>query len=561
MNRSSSRRHPVPRFLHPLRLLTAASLLVMLAAMHGCLIAEDHLTIQTDGSGTVVMRTTTLGTHDWFDAERHPHGGFDAQTAGAFAYPPLTNEDAAVLFGETDMDVNVTKEKDDADREIVVVTAKFADINQLMRSPYGYVHQLTVTRTDQSLTVRGRTGAQTLVLAAKALRDNDEVSLNAPKGADQWRKNADKLRCTFAVTLPGKATAQADAVQDATATWTVDREKLGDDAKAWDAANRIIEVSCPADGVTFQPDSPTRLALDDFAQVAEKQLGDAAPAVDAKLVQQQARWTPVRLNITRSFNLTGDSFGMNESELIMELSLPKQFRPMTWGTIKATQVTDDQGNQLLIEGDDMNRFHQPQTFGGMYADDQADEDAPVKNLYTLQLKPVPAKTKALAKVTGAATIEFPGVSHLIKIANALNVTAGGGEIPVQFNSDSTELDHPLLKQLNGQLRPNIVQQQRGMTMAFMTVTGPVRISKAQVFDKFGKPWPTLMADQPIGGESSHFQLMVLGEPQSPLSLVMIVSGGGAKVELPFEFKDLAVEPNNVATPANTDNAETGDELR
>ena len=77
--------------------------------------------------------------------------------------------------------------------------------------------------------------------------------------------------------------------------------------------------------------------------------------------------------------------------------------------------------------------------------------------------------------------------------------------------------------------------QSGMTMLTMQVSGKqASLADAQAFDAEGKPWPTSLQQSDSGGnETATCQVLIAGRPQPPLSLALLVSGGGATVEVPI----------------------------
>lgn len=554
MNRRWQSNPPAPRNRRPATPRMRSLLLLMLTTMSGCLIAEDHLTLNGDGSGTVTMRTTVLGPQKWTEGKRQAVGMLPYYQTETAAYPPMTEKDAAALFAGTGIQTHLTHEKDNAGRDVAVTTVTFSDINPLMRSVYGRVHQLTVTQLGGVLTVRARSGIEGLLCAAKMVRDHGDPPEQAPDDAGPMKREAGtgQLRCTFAITLPGKAAAtQADAVDGATAIWIVDRGKAGDDARTWAAASRELQADCPADSVTFKPDSPQRLALTDFAQLMEKQLGGDMPVVPVTTIQQQAQWVPVRLSVTRTFSFSGDTYGENQSQLYLGLSIPAAYKPMGWGAIQATEAVDDLGNSLLPDNDDEHdRYSQVSMFNQMNAPEPK-ADAPSQNLYVLTLRAMTGKAKSLRKVAGTVALEYPGDRHLMKIADAVKITSMDGERQSEAPSDAGRISHPLLSRLGVTLESPTAWCRNGATGVLLHYQGLIEFEQVQVFDHAGRPWPTLMMNRPEYDTGRYVQVMVPGEPEGPLSMAMIVRGGGTRVELPFEMKDLPIEPNDAKEPPDT----------
>ena len=68
------------------------------------------------------------------------------------------------------------------------------------------------------------------------------------------------------------------------------------------------------------------------------------------------------------------------------------------------------------------------------------------------------------------------------------------------------------------------------------------ISEAQVYDVRGKPWPTLGQPGGFGGDDS-ITVSVPGKPEAPLSLAIVLNGGGASVEVPILVEKIAVRDN------------------
>jgi hypothetical protein len=58
-------------------------------------------------------------------------------------------------------------------------------------------------------------------------------------------------------------------------------------------------------------------------------------------------------------------------------------------------------------------------------------------------------------------------------------------------------------------------------------------------------------------------MMVVGQPEGPLSLAFLLIGGGATVNLPIELTDVPIEPNQLNRPDDGDDEdddEDDDEL-
>ena len=68
-------------------------------------------------------------------------------------------------------------------------------------------------------------------------------------------------------------------------------------------------------------------------------------------------------------------------------------------------------------------------------------------------------------------------------------------------------------------------------------SGPL-ISQVQVFDGQGRPWPTVYFS-----ETNVYlpSIVVLGNPELPLSLAFLASGGGSSVKVPIELSDISLK--------------------
>ena len=517
-------------------------LAALLALTSGCVYVKDHLTIKPDGSGTVEIESVPLMPTPGMDSGELPKHAF---------YPPFSEDDAGQLFPGSDFSVKTAEFQRDGAAG-TRVTVSFKDINALLASPYGQAHSLSVALNQEkkTLTVQARTGLAGLIGVDALLADK---SGQLPLDSKELAAALEKLHVEFSVTLPGPVQATGAVVRGNDATWTIDRPTLKDAAKVNEGLTAVMTATCPAGAAQFVPKDVVHLDLDDFAQLEEGQRGAGPPPVDAAGVLAQTKFVPVMATVTRTFDLTGQSGGNeNEAVLLGLVTVPRALAPQRFGNPEVTAITDDRGGSLLpTDRQGYDRFPHLYSYmerpGGSKA-----KDAVLRHWLTISMKVPPREVKSLRAVQGSVSLFYPGTAYVIKVKDALAPVAAGDKAGllgmisrrVVNNADEEKgLDHPKLRELGLKI---ILAQDQGdspsMTVVQLQLEGKqAMLSAFQVFDAQGRPWPTYFTPS----ENEYAQAIVAGKPKAPLSIGLLVHGGGPVVKVPIDLTDVPLSANKL----------------
>ena len=534
--------------LHPLkfprRFFKCAALLLPLLWTTGCFDINDDLTLKADGSGKVRIEARLISAV----AAIHEHGmdGMMGNPEQTILYPPTTEDEARRLFPAKDFTVNV-KVDPAGGQSMLVVDAAFTNVNALLSSPYGRVHALTLSVEKGALLFKGLTGLEAAARLAEMKEDGGKLGM---PDLSEARKHKDKMRARFRLTTPAPA-AGANGTRDGkTVAWSFERSKAKDGSEFIQQLSVPLEARCSAEGFKPQPVTPPRLALADFSALQEGVFRIQGSAPDPAKIAAAVKFVPYALQVVRTFDLSGESGSrQNEARLIGALLVPNEYAPQKWGELKIEEVTDAKGNRLKSQnrGGSSNR----------YFDDQAEaasEDGPEarqpahnekRRMLTLAFQPPDWGIKEIARIKASMELQYFGGANLVKLTNAIQ-TNWVREIKTGRDADSDssakKLSSPKLLELGF-----ILSVQQCVTLGEITVlnlyseTKKGDITDAQVFDRSGKPWPTLVVSE-SGSES--VQMTIVGRPQPPLSLALLISGGGAVVGAPILLEHLPVTGEN-----------------
>jgi hypothetical protein len=527
-------------------LITAA-----LTVCCGCLKVKEHLTIREDGSGTVRIETQSSVPADQLGAmsEGWMAYGEQGESGAWLAYPPLAKAAARNLFPGKEFTVTVAESKNDAGEPVVTVEAAFRDINALLASPYGKAHALTLRSDGKTLAFRGLSGLH-LMAQMLGLKDDAGIGMGALMAMQpDWQKQKNRLAIEFTLTLPKDVAAANGSPQGRNVTWTLDRAQMKDDAEAAKAFRAVFEASCPAEGLAFTPNSPVRLALLPFAELAAGPTGGTSQLPDEKKVAAQARFVPARLQVTRSVDLSGSGYAQNQATLTGVVLVPKEFAPQRWGATALDKVIDEKGNNLALADDDrMSRFgHITSGFSGM-SEEETDEteeaalaSADSRKVVTFIFKAPDWKAKEIARIEGSVELQYLGGSEIVKLEKAIPKEWIGDMSRGRFGSfDGTErsLSNPRLTEVGLPLKLAMAMRTGGMLTISLQSEGESKqsaLAEAQVFDAEGNPWPCFVHSQQMK-PYNHYQIMVAGDPPAPLSLALLVSSVGATVKVPIRLE-------------------------
>jgi hypothetical protein len=346
----------------------------------------------------------------------------------------------------------------------------------------------------------------------------------------------------FLLTLPNPVSAdEAAQVEGPTATWSHARSDHETREAFSESLQRVMTVSCAMDGIRFKPVTPVRLDLDDFEDLQAENLADhgSKDAVDPEKVLVAAEIKPLAVMLKRTSNYTGQGWGgENYGKVVSYVSLPKALQPLRWGEFQTTELIDNEGGNLIPEdeergygyGMDLN-----ENFGWFGQEKPADPDR-IDHLFSIHFKTPPITTHTIATLSGSIKAMYGGRPVLIKLPNVIKTIRDEGQ-GFSFNDrDESMIDHPALQQSNLTLR---FQAAMSSGMLMLDVESEESLIKdAQVFDAQGRPYPTFNQPGYTSYNDQDLRLMVLGSPQPPLSLALLVDAATTSIEIPVHFTEL-----------------------
>jgi hypothetical protein len=522
----------------------------------GCFQAEDELTVQPDGSGTV-----KLTLHSSLPDEMTQMMGMSSHWGGGTAsYPPTSQAAAQRFFPQKDFTVKC-EEKSGDDGKTLRIDAAFKDINALLASPYGRAHQLSLaTNAQGELRLLALSGGSVLAQGSSLTDDGDGMGLEIP-GLEDARKKKNEMRFVFRVNLPNPVTTANQVKDNRTVTWTVERAKCKDDDEFGERLGGTLEAACSAAGITFAPVTPARLGLVSFDKLTGGKIAATAKLPDTNKIASAARFVPCQLHVTRILELSGESYSPgSEASLTGAVELPPELRPDRWGEPVLEEVTDAKGADLLPKGDDASRAPRHSFSSDVDVSDDDDEESPdaaappkaapeKPHIITLEFKAPDWKVKQIARIKATLTLAYLGGIEVIKLSNAVPASLvmdmskrhsfSGG-----MDSNRRQLTDSRLSDLGASLSVDMAMAQGPVTMISLQTGGAASLLDAQVFDAAGRPWPTTVVQSAaLTGDARSCQLMVAGKPKPPFSLAVALGGVGASVTLPILTENVPVGGN------------------
>src|SRR5205823_11526875 len=195
--------------------------------------------------------------------------------------------------------------------------------------------------------------------------------------------------------------------------------------------------------------------------------------------------------------------------------LPREFAPQKWGAVKLEEVIDAKGNNLKMQTEEESLESR------VMRASEGDEDKPAENTdehktVTLHFQPPDWKVKEIARIKGSVSLQYlGGARHLVKLTNAVPgqwIKQISNQADFDFEPNQRALSSPALPELGLTLNFMMGMAQNGFTMLMLQAGGKkAALSEAQVFDAEGRPWPTLLQQQPFGDEGSC-SIKVAGRP-------------------------------------------------
>lgn len=524
------------------------SICILVCSLTSCIEVKEHIILNKDGSGKVVIEVQADSSLEQY-ASMFGGSPFDA---ALFAYPPVTEKSLRMLFpGETfTIEVKDIQEKKFAMG--IAAEIAFTDINDLLASPYGNAKSLEVTRDEDRLRVRARTGLEPVVFSLTTEEPGNMRFMGGLLAAllEQNAQKKSDLLIEFRLTLPEEPLEGNGKVTDRSAVWTLDYANLQDDERLRQEAMKIMTVSCVSTDMTFSPNTPPRLALDNFDQLHERKIaGEEIPSRDE--IINAIKFSPYKMVIKRSFDISGEGYGdmENYGYLTGVIKIPQQLAPPKWGEETLLEITDDLGNSLMPSDKDESYSYRRYSRRVMYELQRSEQDEykqqqPVSFFFNAPDR----DAQAIASFKGEIEVTYFSGSQVVKLDKTIKKDSILDMEPLVKEETRTvpdfkerKLDHPKLSDVGLNLILERVMAWGDNLMIYLSSEedGSL-ISQVQVFDEQGKPWPTVYLS---GTEEEMAYIMVLGELEPPLSLAFLVSGSGSSVKVPIELSDISLRKN------------------
>jgi hypothetical protein len=297
--------------------------------------------------------------------------------------------------------------------------------------------------------------------------------------------------------------------------------------------------------MTFSPNTPPRLALDNFEQLHERKIaGEETPSRDE--IINAITFSPYKMVIQRSFDISGEGYSdiENYGYLTGVIKIPKQLAPPKWGEETLLEITDDLGNSLMPSDKDESYSYRRYSRRVMYEEQRSEQEKykqqqPVSFFFNAPDR----DAQAIASVKGEIEVTYFSGSQVVKLDKAIEKNAVldmeslmKGETETFPDSKEKRLTHSGLadNELDISLEDVMVWGD-GLMISFRFEENDPLISQIQVFDTQGQPWPTLYFP---GFEND---VIVLGDPEFPLSLALLARSGGNSVKVPIELSNISLK--------------------
>lgn len=536
--------------------------LPLLLTLCGCYQVKDELTLQPDGSGTIRLEVETAVSPN----ELGMTAGMFLQSefgGAAVLYPPVNESEASQFFPSPGFTVEVAKERAPGKHSKVLITARFKDMQTLLASRYAQEHQLSLEIKDKTLSVRGKTGMEAIARAVALPLDKNMRGVFPPAVAEA-RRRTNEMRAEFRVNLPNAATAGNGRNDEKSVTWLFEHAKCASTDEFAAQVSSLLQASCSAEGITFTLPVHARLGLLPFAQLSEGEGTAAALAPAPEKIQAAMRFNPHTLHVNRMINLSGHDGGkMSIATLAGEFIIPMELAPPRWGLPHLTVATDAKGTDLLPKEDDGldsgADWRRQRHFPVMPEDDEEEEAAAkpkerakeIKRPMQVRFRAPEWKVKEIGQLKGSIALLYPRAGQIFKLTNA---------IPEKWVTDRSANRARMAQIMFEETEPRQIRDPRlaaaGLSMQVLSATsesGALSMTlmlpnpgggvlAAQVFDKDGKPWSTLMTTSESRDQLT-LTLGIPGRPPAPLSLALIVSSSSAAVEFPFELQHVPIDNN------------------
>jgi hypothetical protein len=399
--------------------------------------------------------------------------------------------------------------------------------------------------TKKSLVVKGITAMEG---PARYAEMKDDSGMSAMPGFADMQQKKNEMSAEFRITLPNAITGGNGTNTGKSEMWSVARAQSKDAEDFARKLGTMCEARCSADGLKFSPTVPVRLSLQPFSGLADGKAESHGASVDTNKISAAVKFVPYGLTVTRSLDLSGEGGAQqNGARLVGAVVVPTEFVPQKWGEVKLDEAVDAKGGDLKPGDSTADRVSAMEfNLGGRDEDTEGESAtnnaaAEQRHVVSLSFRPPDWKVNEIARIKGTASLEyFGGAQTVVKLTNAVPANWISDMERMNFNGSEKNLQSPALSALGLSISVPMCMSQSGMTMLTLQVKGKsTALTDVQIFDNEGKPWPTMLSPM-NSGDDGTCQVVVAGKPQPPLSLAMLVNGGGSTVEVPILVEHVAI---------------------
>ncbi|MCP4109145.1 MAG: hypothetical protein GY749_27055 [Desulfobacteraceae bacterium] len=498
-----------------------------------CIRTKEHIIINKDGSGRVIIESQA---EMQFDRFYHTHAGrmFSSDSSNSAYLFMNGKESLEILFPGDSFKIQLKELKEKKYATGTAAEIEFADINDLLASPYGKIKSLEATRDEKYLNIRARTGLEHFIFGITTKDTEFLEEFAAISGQDISKKS--EMFFEFKVTFPGKPVKGNGQITDQTSVWTIDCASLKDEDKIRQESVKIMTASCPSTEIAFSPNTPPRLSLDNFQHLKEQKTAYGKIPSREKIIANVS-FIPHKLLIKRSFDISGYEYGATESYSYLSgvIAIQSQLAPQKWGDNQLIEIFDNLNNSLKPSGKKARRWDNRYSnrTRSHYSEKTQKEQRPMSFIFK-----VPDRSAQKIK-TFKAEVEmiYSSGAQVVKIDKAIRENIITDSDKGRGKRLKERVSHPELLKSGVNLSIAKVITRGDLLMIFMySDKSEASVIQFQVFDAQGLPWPTLY--NPVSDRSTS-PIIVIGKPEHPLSLALMVSAG-ISVKIPVELKDISL---------------------
>lgn len=498
----------------------------------GCIKVNDTLTINPDGSGSIVLKgEVAVGTPN--SMIRNPNFNQQIPSSPLLNYPPHKDYMVNVLFPSDIFTQQKCEITADENKTSFSVHVTFTDINALLKSPYAEIHSLRISKSERNIECLSRSS-----LALLQLMKNNALKKSAMESGNMTATEAnallqkDAIHVSFSIVMKEAPLESNGVIAGNQAEWSVNSKEGFDQAMA--ALNTTRSARWPKEALTITPVNPIRLNLASFQQLEEKEYA-FGKAVDEQARIKGIRILPYILQSQLSYAYQSNYFsGSNNTTLMFFLIEDKSLNIQHLNKPVINEARDNVGSDLVMKADqDSNDSYDYPPNKEILPDG--------RKLYQLSvtLRPPAFHASSLPICRGTIPAVFESTNTVIKCSSILQkdqIKKGSlrysGREPIGI-----PLEHPMLRNAAVDISLTASSPESGIIqIEFNNGERQDSISSAQFFSADGSPCPTLAMTTPYENESAKYLLPA--DVTFPLSLALVIRTDAKSVDIPFTFTNL-----------------------